>query len=215
MSHSLILECGWGCTGLKILTSNYYYYYSSAALCWALAVFVSFFILFTIGRTPWTGDQPVAKPPPTHRTTQTRNKRTDIHTFSGIRTHDPCVRPSEESSCLRPCGHCERLSPRMHYESNIKLNACPSLLYYLEDLVMFLDRTSTVTGYHNTGKPWDTCLPKMMNSNPTSHWWNLPSPYYPQTSGSPSDCTFPAHLTIGFIRTEIDLLMYLSTFNEN
>jgi hypothetical protein len=28
------------------------------------------------GRTPWTGDQPVARPLPTHRTTLTQNKRT-------------------------------------------------------------------------------------------------------------------------------------------
>jgi hypothetical protein len=36
----------------------------------------SFLILYTVGRTPWTGDQPVARPLPTHRTTQTQNKRT-------------------------------------------------------------------------------------------------------------------------------------------
>jgi hypothetical protein len=35
----------------------------------------SFLILYTVGRTPWTGDQPVARPLPTHRTTQTQNKR--------------------------------------------------------------------------------------------------------------------------------------------
>jgi hypothetical protein len=35
-----------------------------------------FLNLYTVGRTPWTGDQPVARPPPTHRTTQTLNKRT-------------------------------------------------------------------------------------------------------------------------------------------
>jgi hypothetical protein len=29
---------------------------------------------------------------------------TDIHALSGIRTHDPSVRASEESSCLRPRG---------------------------------------------------------------------------------------------------------------
>jgi hypothetical protein len=29
----------------------------------------------TVGRTPWTGDQPVAGPLPTHGTTQTQNKR--------------------------------------------------------------------------------------------------------------------------------------------
>jgi hypothetical protein len=32
-------------------------------------------LLDTIGRTSWTGDQPVGRPLPTHRTTQTQNKR--------------------------------------------------------------------------------------------------------------------------------------------
>jgi hypothetical protein len=34
---------------------------------------------YTDGRTPWTSDQPVARPLPTHRTTQTQNKRTQRH----------------------------------------------------------------------------------------------------------------------------------------
>jgi hypothetical protein len=38
---------------------------------WNLAVF-QFLNLYTVGRTPWTGGQPL----PTHRTTQTQNKRT-------------------------------------------------------------------------------------------------------------------------------------------
>jgi hypothetical protein len=38
--------------------------------------FFSFFIPYTVGRTPWTWDQPVARPLPAHRTTQTQNKRT-------------------------------------------------------------------------------------------------------------------------------------------
>jgi hypothetical protein len=33
-------------------------------------------LFYTNGRTPWTGDQPVARPLPTHRTTQAQNKRT-------------------------------------------------------------------------------------------------------------------------------------------
>jgi hypothetical protein len=32
----------------------------------------------------------------------------NIHALSGIRTHDPNVRGSEDSSCLRPRGHCDR-----------------------------------------------------------------------------------------------------------
>jgi hypothetical protein len=31
--------------------------------------FFSFVILYTVSRTPWTGDLPVARPLPTHRTT--------------------------------------------------------------------------------------------------------------------------------------------------
>jgi hypothetical protein len=32
--------------------------------------------LYTVGRTPWRSDQPVTKPLPTRRSTQTQNKRT-------------------------------------------------------------------------------------------------------------------------------------------
>jgi hypothetical protein len=38
--------------------------------------FFSFLILYTVGRTPWTGVQPVARLLPTPRTTQAQNKRT-------------------------------------------------------------------------------------------------------------------------------------------
>jgi hypothetical protein len=33
---------------------------------------------------------------------------TDIHVLSGIRSHDPSVRASEDIWCLRPRGHCDR-----------------------------------------------------------------------------------------------------------
>jgi hypothetical protein len=57
------------------------------------------------------GDQPVARPLPTHRTTQTRNKKhTDIRALSGIRTHDASVRAGDDSSCLRPRSDCDRLN---------------------------------------------------------------------------------------------------------
>jgi hypothetical protein len=31
--------------------------------------------LYTVGSIPWTGDQPVTRPLPTHRTAETQNKR--------------------------------------------------------------------------------------------------------------------------------------------
>jgi hypothetical protein len=34
-------------------------------------LFFSFLNLYTFGRTPWTGDQPVARPLPAYKTTQT------------------------------------------------------------------------------------------------------------------------------------------------
>jgi hypothetical protein len=58
------------CAELRVLSI-----YGSIALLLNLGRFVSFLILYTVGRTPWTGDQPVARPLPTHRTTQIQNKR--------------------------------------------------------------------------------------------------------------------------------------------
>jgi hypothetical protein len=35
-----------------------------------------FLDFYPVGRSPWAGDQPIARPLPTHRTAQTQNKRT-------------------------------------------------------------------------------------------------------------------------------------------
>jgi hypothetical protein len=40
---------------------------------------------------------------------------TEIHALSRIRTHEPSVRTSKDSSCLRPRGHCDRLIKLMLY----------------------------------------------------------------------------------------------------
>jgi hypothetical protein len=52
------------------------------------------------------GDQPVARPLPTHTTAQTQNKRK--HTSRETLTHDPSVCASENTSSLTPRGHCDR-----------------------------------------------------------------------------------------------------------
>jgi hypothetical protein len=44
---------------------------------WPLIHFRNLF--YTDGRTPWTSDQSIARPLPTHRTTQTQYKRTHRH----------------------------------------------------------------------------------------------------------------------------------------
>jgi hypothetical protein len=40
-----------------------------------LGRFFSFLIFYKVGRTPWMGCDPIARPLPTHRTTQIQNKR--------------------------------------------------------------------------------------------------------------------------------------------
>jgi hypothetical protein len=44
----------------------------------------------------------------THNNTTIEKTHTHIQASSGIRTHDPSVKASEDSSCLRPRGHCDR-----------------------------------------------------------------------------------------------------------
>jgi hypothetical protein len=66
-------------------------------------------IIFADGRTPWTGDQPVSRPLPKPRTTNTQNKRThttsNIHDLCGLRTHDLGFRAIEDSTFLSPLGY--------------------------------------------------------------------------------------------------------------
>jgi hypothetical protein len=41
-------------------------------------LFFQFLDFYTVGRTPWTGDQPVARPLHAHRRAQAQNKRIQI-----------------------------------------------------------------------------------------------------------------------------------------
>jgi hypothetical protein len=50
--------------------------YGSTVLLLYFGCLFSVLILYTVGRSPRTGDQPVSRPLHTHRTTQTQNKRT-------------------------------------------------------------------------------------------------------------------------------------------
>jgi len=66
-------------------------------------IFSEFINLWAFGRAPWTGDQTDLR-----RTTQHRETRTQIHAPSGVRTRDPSVRATEDSTRLRPRGHGHR-----------------------------------------------------------------------------------------------------------
>jgi hypothetical protein len=64
-----------------------------------LGRFFSFFILYTVSRTPWTGDQPVALPLSIHRTTQTQNKRTQ--TSMPLVGFEPTIPVFEQEKTVR------------------------------------------------------------------------------------------------------------------
>jgi hypothetical protein len=87
------------------------------AHCWGLTDLFSVLILYTVGRDPWTGDQPQARPLPKHTTTG--NKRTQT-SMTGVRFEPrmsvfervKTVHASDSSTtvmsiqglCLRPYG---------------------------------------------------------------------------------------------------------------
>jgi hypothetical protein len=85
--------------------------YGSTALCWVLARYLSFLTFYTVGRTPWTGDQPVARPLPAHRTAQTQKKRRQISIpRMGFESTIPVFVRAKSVSCLIPRGRCDRLT---------------------------------------------------------------------------------------------------------
>jgi hypothetical protein len=71
---------------------------------------------YTVGMTPWTSDQPVSRPLPTHRTTHRINAHTDIHAFEW----DSDQR-SQRSSERRLRGYCDR---RVFTHRYLNMNAC-------------------------------------------------------------------------------------------
>jgi hypothetical protein len=74
---------------------------------WPLLKFRNLF--FTDGRTPLTSDQPVVRPLPTHRGTQTQNKRTHRHLCLEWDSNPRSQCSSERRYImLRPRGHCDR-----------------------------------------------------------------------------------------------------------
>jgi hypothetical protein len=88
-----------GCSPFEgILPSMYLWLYSPLL---GLGLFFSFLIFHTVGRTPWAEDQPVAGPLPTHKTTQTQNKRT--YTSMSRVGLEHTIQCSSG-----PLGHCDR-----------------------------------------------------------------------------------------------------------
>jgi hypothetical protein len=60
--------------------------------------FFSFLILYTVGRAPWKGDKPIARPLVANRTTQIQNKRTQTLT-PGV-GFEPMIPVFEEAKAI-------------------------------------------------------------------------------------------------------------------
>jgi hypothetical protein len=74
-----------------------------------LSVSLRFSRSWTVGRTPWVGDQLVARPLYLYTNTEKRihihRQTLNMHALSWIQTHVPGFRASEDSACLRPLGY--------------------------------------------------------------------------------------------------------------
>jgi hypothetical protein len=109
--------------GVLLLHNYYYYYYcGSAGLCWSLAAFsVSWSYTLSVRLL---GRGISASQVLYLRTEQHKHRinahNTDNHALSGIRTHDPRVRASEDSSCFRWRGHCDQPSTPLYRTNSVQ-----------------------------------------------------------------------------------------------
>jgi hypothetical protein len=114
----------------------YFYYYGSTALCWALAAFsVSWSYTQPVGLFGWgiSPSQGLYLHTEQHKY-RINAHNSDIHALSGIRTHDPNVITSEDSSCLRPRGHCVWLT--LHLLSRKDTHTHVALSVMISNLLM-------------------------------------------------------------------------------
>jgi hypothetical protein len=99
-------RCRWHVPQKHMLTMNGLFIHSSVVLqpfVGPWPVFQCCNLFYTDCTTHWTSDQPVARPLPTHRTTQTRNKRTHKHPCLWV-GFEPTITASVER---RSRGRCE------------------------------------------------------------------------------------------------------------
>jgi hypothetical protein len=69
---------------------------------------VQFLNLYIAGRTPWKGDQPVAKPLLAYTGQHKHRINAHTHASKEFQPRIPSVRAGEDSSCLRPRGQCDQ-----------------------------------------------------------------------------------------------------------
>jgi hypothetical protein len=86
---------------------------------------------YTYGRTPWAGDQLIARPLPVHKH---RNTHTNIHALSGIQTHNPGFRASEASARLRPLVYRDQ---QLNVSKFSEFNGLPIFAHFVFQTILF------------------------------------------------------------------------------
>jgi hypothetical protein len=92
--------------------------YGSTALLLGLSRFFSILILYTVSRTPLMGDQPIARPPPIHRTNK-QNK---------------CIQTSMPQAGLEPT------TPVLTWAKTVHALDCPATVIGINEIQTFLSQ---------------------------------------------------------------------------
>jgi hypothetical protein len=87
------------------------------------------------------------------------NAHIDIRAFSGIRTHDPSVRASEDSSCLRPRGHRDR-----HFQYTPMGNS-NILTHYFLSVRLFVEAVTDMTATNSVNDAAVVCVSTRISAN--------------------------------------------------
>jgi hypothetical protein len=131
--------------------------YGSSALCWTLTAFSVSWSFYAVGRTPWTGDQPVARPLPAHRTAQTQNKRTQTSMPRvGFERTIPVFEWAKTiHACPRPRGYCDIFILGTSWRWVIRFTLRPPLPLGKLVVIRFVDYSLYYRLYSWHGNPSD------------------------------------------------------------
>jgi hypothetical protein len=123
---------------------------------------LSFLILYTVGRTPWTGDQPFARPLSIHRTKQTQNKRTQSSMpWAGFEPTTPVFMPQTARPLWSAGPHQHLYIPEYALELLMNDRISPLVKQAIRPNRQIFFSTRSLDGYYSNR------LPRHIKSNST------------------------------------------------
>jgi hypothetical protein len=98
--------------------------WGSTVLCWTLVAFSVSWSFYTVGWTPWTGDQPVARPLPAH--TRQHKHRINAHRHLWLKWDSnprlQCLSGRRQFMPYTVRCHCDRQPKQMDYQTNYEIH---------------------------------------------------------------------------------------------